>query len=105
MTLYDQTIATLRALASRAVTTENVLFCEQRPLTSLEARFAGADDLAARLRPLEDEALQALRRLVTAEKGYETALRSIEAAGPETNAWLGAVTLARALETLPAAAP
>jgi uncharacterized protein HemY len=105
MTLYEQTIATIRAQAERAATTENVLFCERRPLTSLEARFARADDLAARLRPVEDEALLALGRLVAAEESYETALHSIEAAGPEAGAWLGAVTLARALETLPHAAP
>jgi hypothetical protein len=41
MTVYDQTIKTVRALAARAGTAEDVLFCEQRPLTSLEATFAG----------------------------------------------------------------
>jgi hypothetical protein len=101
VTLYDETIATVRALGARARTTENVLFCEQRPLTSLEARFAGVDDLAGSLREIEDEAIQALGRLVDAEEGYETALESIEVAGAETTAWLRAVMLARSLETLP----
>ncbi len=101
MTLYDETIATVRALAERARTAENVLFCEQRPLTSLEARFAGVDDLARNLRELEDEAIRALSRLVDAEQGYEAALESIEEAGAETSAWLRAVMLARSLETLP----
>jgi hypothetical protein len=101
MTLYGETIATVRALAARARTTENVLFCEQRPLTSLEAHFAGVDDLAGDLRELEDEAIRALGRLVGAEEGYETALESIEQAGTEATAWLRAVMLARSLETLP----
>jgi hypothetical protein len=103
MTLYDDTIAAVRALAERARTTENVLFCERRPLTSLEARFAGVDDLAGSLRSIEDDAIRALKRLVDAEQGYETALRSIEEAGAETAAWLRAVMLARSLETLPPA--
>jgi hypothetical protein len=99
--LYDQTIATVGALAARARTTENVLFCEQRPLTSLEARFAGVEHLARNLREIEDEAIRALGRLVDAEQGYETALESIQDAGAETTAWLRAVMLARSLETLP----
>jgi hypothetical protein len=98
MTLYDETVAALREIAARAATTEDVLFCERRPLTSLEARFARADGLATRLRAVEDEALQALRRLVTAEEGYESALGAIDAAGAEASEWLRAVTLARALE-------
>jgi hypothetical protein len=101
MTLYDETIATLRALAARAQNTENVLFCEQRPLTSLEARFAGAPALASDLRALEDDAIRALERLVNAEEGYETALEAIAAAGEEAAAWLRAVMLARSLQTLP----
>jgi hypothetical protein len=88
----------------RARTTEDVLFCEQRPLTSLEAGFAGAEDLASRLRAIEDEAIRALQRLVEAEEGYETALGAIEAAGEETASWLRAVLLARALQTLPPSA-
>ncbi len=100
MTLYEETTAALRALAAQAVSTENVLFCEQRPLTSLEARFAGAGELADALRGIEDRALLALARLVDAEQGYETALRSIEAAGSEASSWLRAVLLARSLETL-----
>jgi hypothetical protein len=92
----------LRALAERARTSEDVLFCEQRPLTSLEARFAGVDDLASRLQAIEDQAIGALGRLVEAEEGYESALRSIEQAGQETAAWLRAVLLARALQTLSA---
>lgn len=103
MTLYDETVATVRALATRARTTEDVLFCERRPLTSLEARFASADDLATRLQEIEDEAIAALKRLVEAEEGYETALRAIEQAGEETASWLRAVLLARALQTLPTA--
>ncbi len=102
MNLYDETVATVRALAARARTTENVLFCEQRPLTSLEARFAGVEALASDLRALEDEALGALERVVDAEQGYETALQSIEEAGADTSTWLRAVMLARSLETLPA---
>jgi len=100
VTLYEETVATVRTLAERASSTENVLFCEQRPLTSLEARFAGAEDLARTLRELEDDAIRALGRLVDAEEGYETALESIEGAGAETGAWLRAVMLARSLETL-----
>jgi hypothetical protein len=101
MTLYDETIATVRVLAARARTLENVLFCEQRPLTSLEARFAGIGDLAGDLRDLEDDAIRALKRLVDAEEGYETALKSIEEAGADVTGWLRAVVLARALETVP----
>jgi hypothetical protein len=100
MTVYEQTIARVRALAARAGTTENVLFCEQRPLTSLEARFAGLDDLASDLREIEDDAIRALRRLVDAEEGYETALQSIEEAGADATGWLRAVMLARSLETV-----
>jgi phosphoribosyl-dephospho-CoA transferase len=100
MSLYQETTAAVRALAARARTTENVLFCEQRPLTSLEATFAGSDRLAARLREIEDEAIQALKRLVDAEQGYETALRSIEEAGEDATGWLRAVMLSRSLETL-----
>jgi phosphoribosyl-dephospho-CoA transferase len=98
MALYEETVHRLRALAERAQTTENVLFCERRPLTSLEARYAGAEPLARDLRGVEDEALRALQRLVDAEQGYETALRAIEQAGAEAAVWLHAVTLARALE-------
>jgi hypothetical protein len=101
MTVYDETIATLRALAARARALENVLFCEQRPLTSLEAGFAGIDDLAGDLREIEDDAIRALKRLVDAEEGYETALRSIEDAGTDATGWLRAVMLARSLETVP----
>jgi len=100
VTLYDDTLATVRSLATRAQTTENVLFCEQRPLTSLEAQFAGADELAGRLRRIEDDAIRALKRLVDAEEGYETALRSVEEAGEETSSRLRAVMLSRSLETL-----
>jgi len=88
MTVYEETIAAVRELAARAATTESVLFCEQRPLTSLEARFAGASDLADRLR--------------SAEEGYETALQSVQEAGNEASDWLRAVMLARSIETLPA---
>jgi hypothetical protein len=98
VTLYEETVAALRAIAARAATTEDVLFCERRPLTSLEAGFAHADGLAARLRAVEDEALAALERLVVAEEGYESALGAIEAAGGDASDWLRAVTLARALE-------
>jgi hypothetical protein len=100
MTVYDETIARVRALAARAGTTENVLFYERRPLTSLEAGFAGLDDLASDLREIEDDAIRALRRLVDAEEGYETALRSIEEAGADATGWLRAVMLARSLETV-----
>ena len=31
VTVYEETVATLRALAERARTTEDVLFCERRP--------------------------------------------------------------------------
>jgi hypothetical protein len=102
MTLYDETIAMVRALAARAHTTENVLFCERRPLTSLEAQFAGIEDLAGDLREIEDDAIRTLKRLVDAEQGYETALQSIEEAGADATAWLRAVMLARSLQTLPA---
>jgi hypothetical protein len=101
MTVYDETIAALRQLAARAGTLENVLFCEQRPLTSLEAQFAGIDDLASDLRELEDDAMRALKRLVDIEEGYETALRSVEEAGADATGWLRAVMLARSLETVP----
>jgi hypothetical protein len=101
MTVYDETIATVRQLAARARTVENVLFCEQRPLTSLEAEFAGIDALASDLREVEDGAIQALKRLVDAEEGYETALQSIEEAGADATGWLRAVMLARSLETVP----
>jgi hypothetical protein len=100
MTIYDETTATIGRLAGRAQTVDNVLFCEQRPLTSLEAQFAGIDDLAADLRELEDDAIRALKRLVDAEEGYETALRSIEDAGADATGWLRAVMLARSLETV-----
>ena len=102
MTVYDETIATVRALADQAARTENVLFCERRPLTSLEARLAGVDDLAKRLRQIEDEALRALERVVEAEQGYETALDVTEAAGAAATNWLRAVMLARSIETVPA---
>jgi hypothetical protein len=101
MTVYDETIATIRQLAGRARAVENVLFCEQRPLTSLEAQFAGIDGLAGDLRKLEDGAIRALKRLVDAEEGYETALQSIEDAGTDASGWLRAVMLARSLETVP----
>ena len=101
MTLYDETTAAVRGLAARARTSENVLFCEQRPLTSLELQFAGSNQLAAQLREIENEAIRALKRLVDAEQGYETALRSLEDAGADATGWLLAVMLARSLETLP----
>jgi type II secretory pathway predicted ATPase ExeA len=101
MTVYDETTGTIRELAGRARTMENVLFCEQRPLTSLEAQFAGVDHLATDLRELEDDAIRALKRLVDAEEGYETALQSVEDAGADASGWLRAVMLARSLETLP----
>ena len=100
MTLYEQTVAAIRALAGRAGTAEDVLFCERRPLTSLEAAVAGRERLAASLRAVEDEALAALRRLVDAEQGYETALEAVQEAGAEAGAWLRAVMLARSLESL-----
>jgi len=100
MTVYDETTATVRGLAARARTTENVLFCEQRPLTSLELRFAGSDQPAGQLREIEDDAIRALKRLVDAEQGYETALQSMEEAGTEATGWLRAVMLARSLDTL-----
>jgi hypothetical protein len=103
VTVYEETVATVRALAARAATSENVLFCERRPLTSLEAQFAGVNDLAGTLRGIEDDALRALARLVAAEQGYETALRSIEDAGADATSWLRAVMLARSLESLPEA--
>lgn len=102
MTLFDETTAAVHALADRARTTENVLFCERRPLTSLEAQFAGADRLASTLREIEDDAIRALKRLVDAEQGYESALQSIEAAGTDARVWLHAVLLARSLETVAA---
>jgi hypothetical protein len=37
------------------------------------------------------------------EQGYETALEAIEDAGGDAAAWLRAVTLARTVQTLPAA--
>src|ERR1700751_5280595 len=91
MTVFDQTTASLRALAAQAGTAEDVMFCEQRPLTSREAQFAGRDHLASQLRELEDEAIRALKRLVDAENGYETALQSIEDAGTDATGWLRAV--------------
>jgi len=100
MGVYDETVTRVRALAARAETDEEVLFCERRPLTSLEAAFAGVGELAGELHAIEDEALLALKRLVDAEQGYETALEAIEEAGAEASAWLHAVTLARALEGL-----
>jgi len=100
MTVYDETTSTIRALAARARTTEDVLFCEQRPLTSLELRFAGSDEVAQRLREIEDAAIGALKRLVDGEQGYEAALQSIDEAGGDATEWLRAVTLARALETV-----
>jgi hypothetical protein len=103
VSVYDETIAAVRALAARAATSENVLFCERRPITALEAQFAGADDLARTLRGIEDEALRALARLVDAEQGYETALQSIEDAGADATSWMRAVTLTRSLEGMPPA--
>ena len=100
MTVYDETIAAIRGLADTPRTTENVLFCEQRPLTSLELEFAGSDQLAKQLREIEDDAIRALKRLVDAEQGYETALRSVDDAGADATGWLRAVMLARSLETL-----
>lgn len=100
MAVYDETVAAVRALAARAATTEDVLFCERRPLTSLEAGFAGAGGLAADLRTTEDEALRSLNRLVEGEEGYETALQAVREAGPDAAEWMQAVLLARALESL-----
>ena len=100
MTVYEETVAALRALAERARTTENVLFCERRPLTSLEAGYARAGTLATTLRAIEDDAVRALARLVDAEQGYEVALRAVEEAGPDAAEWLRAVLLARALATI-----
>ena len=71
MTLYDETIAMVRALAARARTTENVLFCEQRPLTSLEAQFAGVEDLASDLRAIEDDAIRSLKHIFQCEVEVE----------------------------------
>ncbi len=101
MTAYEDTIESVRALAARAGAADDVLFCEQRPLTSLEARFAGVVGLAERLRSIEDDGLRALRGLVDREEGYETALQAIEAAGGDATNWLRAVLLAKSLETLP----
>jgi hypothetical protein len=100
MTVYEDTVAAVRRIAERARSTEDVLFCERRPLTSLEASYAGEDRLARGLREIEDEAIGALRGLVDAEQGYESALRAIGAAGAEASEWLHAVMLARAIETL-----
>jgi hypothetical protein len=100
MTVYDQTVAALSALADRARNTDDVLFCERRPLTSLEAGYAAAGPLASALRATEDEAIRAIERLVDAEQGYESALRAIDDAGPDAAEWMRAVLLARALETV-----
>ena len=105
MALYDDTVTRLRGLSDRACTTENVIFCERRPLTSLEATFAGLDELAGDLRGTENEALQALAGVVDAERGYESALRAVADAGPAAAEWLRAVMLGRALETLGASRP
>ena len=102
MTAYEETIRELRALSQRAGTAEDVLFCEHRPVTSLEARFAGLDALAECQRRIEDEALRALKRLVDGEEGYETALEAVEALRGDATNWLRAVLLARSLETLDA---
>src|SRR2546421_1918326 len=98
MTVYEETVAAVRTIAERARSTEDVLFCERRPLTSLEAGYAGEQRLARGLRQIEDDAIRALRRLVDAEQGYESALRAIDAAGPDAGEWLHAVMLARAIE-------
>jgi len=98
VTLYEQTVQAIRAAAAQAATGEDVLFCERRPLTSLEAGYAGAEALAARLREIERGAIAALRRLVDAEQGYESALDAIAAAGSEASIWISAVLLGRALE-------
>jgi hypothetical protein len=100
MTLYEQTVRKVRGLAQRARTKENALFCERRPLTSLEAGFAGLDDLARELHTTEDEALRALALLVESEQGYESALRSIDDAGADAAEWLREVMLSRALDGL-----
>ncbi len=99
MTVYEQTVAALRARAEQARTTDDVLFCERRPLTSLEASYASPGPLTESLRATEDEAIHALERLVDAEQGYESALRAIADAGPDASEWMHAVLLARALET------
>jgi len=99
LTVYEETLAALRTLAERARTTEDVLFCERRPLTSLEAGYARAEPLAATLAAIEDDAIRALARLVDAEQGYESALRAVEESGPDAAEWLHAVLLARALGT------
>ena len=104
MTVYEETVAAVRAIAERARTTEDVLFCERRPLTSLEAGYAGEQRLASGLREIEDDAIRALRRLVDAEQGYESALQAIDEAGSDASEWLRAVMLARAIETLAAPA-
>ena len=100
MTLYDETVARLRVLAQRARGGEDVLFCERRPLTSLEASFAGRDELARELKRTEEEAMSALQLLVEAEHGYESAISAIDDAGGDATEWLRAVTLARSLEGL-----
>jgi hypothetical protein len=102
LTVYEETVAAVRTIAARARTTEDVLFCERRPLTSLEADYAGEQRLAGGLRAIEDDAIAALRRLLDAEQGYESALEAIDAAGPDASEWLRAVMLARAIETLEA---
>jgi hypothetical protein len=104
MTVYEETVAAVRAISERARTSEDVLFCERRPLTSLEAGYAGEERLASGLRELEDEAIGALQRLADAEQGYESALGAIEDAGPQASEWLRAVLLARAIETAGASA-
>lgn len=100
MTLYDDTVTRVRGLANRARTTENVIFCERRPLTSLEASFAGFDQLARDLRQTEDEALRAIAPLLDAEQGYESALQAVADAGPDAAEWLQAVMLGRAIQAL-----
>jgi hypothetical protein len=100
VTVYEETVAALRALAERARTTEDVLFCERRPLTSLEARYAQAGALASSLSALEDDAISAIARLVDAEQGYESALRAIDETGPDASEWLRAVLLSRALRSV-----
>jgi len=100
MSVYEQTVAALGSLAEKARTTDDVLFCERRPLTSLEASYASPGRLTDSLRATEDEAIRALERLVDAEQGYESALRAIQDAGPDASEWMRAVLLARALETV-----